>query len=64
MRGLFRTVVIAGATAAASWLVTHWLDTRRRTSAPTTRRPVEQWENEGGALAPQLGRAETSQVPR
>ena len=64
MRGFFRTILIAGVTAAASWLVTRWLDTRRTASGLTTRHPFEQWENEGGALAPQAGGTETSQVPR
>ena len=63
MRGLARSVLFAGATAAVAWLVTRWLEARRAASG-TTRHPVEQWENEGGALAPQLGGAETSQVPR
>jgi hypothetical protein len=64
MRALFRTVMIAGATAAASWLVTRWLDASRAAAGTTTRHPVEQWENEGGALAPQQASADTSQVPR
>jgi len=36
---------------------------RQRGPAGTKRRPVEQWENEGGALAPALGVSKTSQVP-
>jgi hypothetical protein len=31
--------------------------------AATRRMPVEQWENEGGALAPAPGASNTSQVP-
>lgn len=64
MRGLLRTIVIAGATAAASWIVARWLEARRAATAAIARRPIEQWESEGGALAPQQGRVETSQVPR
>ena len=64
MRALFRTVMIAGATAAASWFVTRWLDASRAATGTTTRHPVEQWENEGGALAPQQAGTDTSQVPR
>lgn len=64
MRAVLRAVIIAGATAAASWIVTRWLDARRTVSGGVARHPVEQWENEGGALAPQQAGAETSQVPR
>ena len=36
---------------------------RRTGPAATKRMPVEQWENEGGALAPAPGASKTSQVP-
>lgn len=59
MREVIRMVVLAGATAAMSWLVVRWLAIRR-TAATTTQRPVDQWENEGGALAPPPEKVETS----
>ena len=58
MHGLTRTLLIAGAMSAMSWLVARWFE-RRRTVAAAPRRAVEQWENEGGALAP--GFAQTPQ---
>ena len=56
------SVVVLGlfgvACAAELWLKT------RSAGHSAARRPVEQWENEGGALAPAPGASETSQVPR
>ncbi len=43
--------------------VEYWLRTRSAGHAAAKRMPVEQWENEGGALAPAPGAAKTSQVP-
>ena len=42
--------------------VEYWLKERGSGHA-TKRMPVEQWENEGGALAPARGTTKTSQVP-
>ena len=57
MHGLARTLLIAGAMSAVSWLAARWFE-RRRTAVATAPRAVEQWENEGGALAPQPGFAQ------
>jgi len=65
VKSLVRAAAIAAVTSFASWAVTHYFDRRaekRRARAP--RRAVENWENEGGALAPYTVRPETSQVPR
>ena len=61
MNRIVTAMVIAAASAAASWAVTRFLER----SAPAKPRPqLENWENEGGALAPQQAAVETSQVPR
>ena len=60
MRGITRTMLIAGAMSAASLLMARWVENRRRAIAAAPKRAVEQWENEGGAVAPQPGFAETS----
>jgi hypothetical protein len=61
MKKIFSAIVLAAATTAASWVV-------RRVLAGTGNRrrhpPLENWENEGGALAPAHAPLETSQVPR
>ena len=44
--------------------VEYRLRTRGGGHAAARRMPVEQWENEGGALAPAPGASNTSQVPR
>lgn len=63
MNRILSTVLLAAATTATTWAVQRWLN-----SDPSSRRlprpPVDQWENEGGALAPQHAALETSQVPR
>ena len=64
LTSLLRTIAVAGATSALSWLVLRALSARDRVGGRPPRRHVEQWENEGGALAPQPGLVETSQVPR
>jgi len=65
MNRMFKTVAVAAAATAATWAMRRWLDAasarhRRSVVAP----PVHDWENEGGALAPQPFGVETSQVPR
>jgi len=64
INSLFRTVALAGATSALSWFILRALAPRDRAAGRPPRRHVEHWENEGGALAPQPGLVETSQVPR
>lgn len=57
-------VVLLGVLGVAC-AVDHWQRTRSSGRGPARRMPLEQWENEGGALAPTQGGAiETSQVPR
>jgi hypothetical protein len=60
----FRTVALAGTTSVLSWLLLRSLASRNDIAAKSVHPPVEHWENEGGALAPQPGQLETSQVPR
>jgi hypothetical protein len=64
MNRIVTAAVVAAATTAASWAVRRWLDQRYTRIAPLPRKPLESWENEGGALAPQHVAVETSQVPR
>jgi hypothetical protein len=64
MNRILSATAIAAAAAAASWAVTRWLDTRSQQLARSRKPPLESWENEGGALAPQHAPVETSQVPR
>jgi len=57
-------VVLIGMFGVA-WFMDQWLIARSASNRLAKRTPVEQWENEGGALAPASGGAtETSQVPR
>jgi len=63
MKRILTAAALAAATTAASWAVKRWFDTRSMRRAPR-KPPLESWENEGGALAPQHARVETSQVPR
>jgi hypothetical protein len=64
MNRIVTAAILAAATTAASWAVKRWLDHRYTRLAPLPRKPVETWENEGGALAPHHMAVETSQVPR
>ena len=64
MKKFLQAVGLATIAAATTWAVQRWLE---RSAAPAPRmplRPVEHWENEGGALAPHPSGMETSQVPR
>jgi hypothetical protein len=56
-----KRIIIAAALAAAFWGYRRWL---AREAAQSTPHPTESWENEGGALAPNLAGFETSQVSR
>ena len=54
MNALVKTLFVAATTAAASRLLARWLDARNA-SRTTLPRPVEHWENEGGAVLPVAG---------
>ena len=56
-------VIKAIALAAATYAVKRFL-ARSVSHARPRKHQIESWENEGGALAPQHLRVETSQVPR
>ena len=62
-----KQVPIAGVVLLALFGMACGLEYRlrqRRTGPGANKRvPVEQWENEGGALAPAPGASKTSQVP-
>jgi len=64
MKKFVQVVGMAAIAAAASWAVQRWLDRRYAPAPLKVRKPVETWENEGGALAPLGPGLETSQVPR
>ncbi len=67
MKKIFQTAIIAAVAATASWAMRRWLDNRYAPAQAVPkppRKPVETWENEGGALAPHPTGLETSQVPR
>ena len=64
MNKILSATAIVAATAATSWFVKRWLDTRSLQRARPRKPPLESWENEGGALAPQHASVKTSQVPR
>jgi hypothetical protein len=56
--------LIALATCSTLWFATRWLGRREQLPPAEVRKPLESWENEGGALAPHQVPVETSQVPR
>jgi len=62
MNKIFSAIMIAAVTTAASLAVRKFLDQGARRGR--VRPALENWENEGGALAPQHAPVETSQVPR
>ena len=67
MKRILQAAAVAAIAAAASWAMRRWLDNRYAPAAlapRVPRKPVENWENEGGALAPHPAGLETSQVPR
>lgn len=64
MKKLAQFVGMAAIAAVASWTVQRWLDRRYAPAPRNLRKPVETWEDDGGALAPQGHGLETSQVPR
>ena len=64
MNRIIKAAAIAAVTAAASWAIRTWLDGRYAQRNNPPRKPIESWENEGGALAPHHVAIETSQVPR
>ena len=59
MNRIMKAIVLAAATYAIQRFLA------RSAAYARPRKPqIETWENEGGALAPQHARVETSQVPR
>ncbi|MCC7326150.1 MAG: hypothetical protein IT521_05030 [Burkholderiales bacterium] len=64
MKRVVTAAILASVTTAASWLVKRWLDARYARQERAPLRPLDGWENEGGALAPTTLPIETSQVPR
>ena len=64
MNSLLKAVAVAAAATAATWAMRRLLDGTLRGSRDPKAPPVHDWENEGGALAPQPFGVETSQVPR
>ncbi len=64
MKRAIQVVGLAAVGAVASWAIQRWLDGRYAPVPKKLRKPVETWENEGGALAPHPHGLETSQVPR
>ena len=64
MNKIIQVAGLAAIGAVASWAVQRLLDGRNAPAPRTVRKPVETWENEGGALAPHPHGLETSQVPR
>ena len=62
MNRVLSAIVLAAASTAASWAMQRWLNRRAMQAKPP--KQLENWENEGGALAPQHAAVETSQVPR
>jgi len=64
MNRIVTAALVAAATTAASWALNRWLDGQARSRLRTPRRPLDTWEDEGGALAPHHAAVETSQVPR
>lgn len=63
MNRFFRAIALAAVSTAASWAVQRWLNRSVMPKRPP-KPQIENWENEGGALAPHHAALETSQVPR
>lgn len=63
MNRIVSAIVLAAATTATTWAVQRWLNSSR-TQRRLPRPQIDDWENEGGALAPQHAALETSQVAR
>ena len=62
MNKIMSAIVLAAVSTAASWAMQRFLN---GANAAKPKKPaIENWENEGGALAPQHAAVETSQVPR
>lgn len=63
MNRIISAIVLAAATTATTWAVQRWLN-RDGGSRRGPRPQLDDWENEGGALAPHHAALETSQVAR
>jgi hypothetical protein len=56
--------IVLLALLGSAQLVDYWLQQRNSRRATVPAKPVERWENEGGALSPTaVGTTQTSQVP-
>ncbi len=64
MKKIVQVVGMAAIAATASWAMQRWLDARYAPAPRRLPKPVDAWEDEGGALAPLAQGMETSQVPR
>ncbi len=64
MNRIVTATLVAAVTTAVSWGVKQWLERRAAWRTRGPRRQVETWENEGGAIEPQLASIASSQVPR
>jgi len=62
MNSVIRSLVFAAAGFAAASLYRHW-SSDRRLSGPRRRHPLENWENEGGAL-PEVASADGGPASR
>lgn len=62
MNRILSAIVLAAVSTATTWAVQRYLNasSRRRAARPQ----IDDWENEGGALAPHHAALETSQVAR
>lgn len=63
MNRFLSAVLLTAASTATAWAVQRWLNSEAQPRR-TTRPQLEDWENEGGALAPHHAALETSQVAR
>jgi hypothetical protein len=64
MNRMSTNVVVLLTLLGAAHLVDHWLKSKPARAAASKTKPLERWENEGGALSPAAGGVNaTSQVP-
>ncbi len=52
LKGILAAAAVAAVSSAVSWAVARWLDARAQAPKRRLREQIENWENEGGALAP------------
>jgi hypothetical protein len=64
MNRISTSAVVLLTLLGAAYLADRWLTTNAARAATPKSKPLERWENEGGALAPAAGGVKaTSQVP-